>query len=120
MLHDELARPVVDPLLEGAAPGRPKDGPWGHWAADEGELGVEVRAHERLHLRAERSVEGVVFAGRCIYIIAIVDENLLRQAKTAWFWDSGLDWWPREGMLCNLYFTEAYMSTGGHLHLKRG
>lgn len=90
MLHDELARPVVDPFLEGAAPGGPEDGARRHRAADEGKFGVKVRAHERLHLRTERSVEGVVLAGRCIHIVAVVDEDLLHQAKLAWSWDGGM------------------------------
>ena len=102
MLHDELARPVVDPFLEGAAPDGSKDGPWRHRAADEGELGVEIRAHERLYFWTERSVEGIVLTGHCIHIIAVVDKNLLRQAKAAWSRDSGMIWWPREEALCNV------------------
>ena len=78
MLCDELARPVIDPPLKGAAPGGPKDGPRRHRGAEQGKSGVKVWPHEGLNLWRQRDKQSVALAWGCLWGIAVANEYLLQ------------------------------------------
>ncbi len=78
MLYYELAGPVVDPALEGAASVGPKDWPRRHWRAEQGEPRVKVGPHKGLHLRRQRGIQSVALARACVRSIAVANEDLLQ------------------------------------------